>query len=126
MIQIPAPTKTGDSKLDEFLRWVYNILSAGFLYKQTRVNSNYTVLTSDFYIGVTSTSAPRTISLPSVLSLPKEAVYIIKDESGGAAANNITVDGSGSETIDGALTKVINTNYGVLRLMNSGAAWFSW
>ncbi|MBP9706762.1 MAG: hypothetical protein KBD78_03910 [Oligoflexales bacterium] len=126
MIQIPAPNKTGDNKLDEFLRWIYNVLTLGFLYKQTRVAADYTITKDDFYIGVTSTSAPRALTLPSLASIPKESMYVIKDESGGAGTNNITVDGSGTETIDGSLTKVINTNYGALRLMNSGSAWFSW
>lgn len=123
---LTRPQKTGTKRLDEFLEAVYVLTASGFIRKQVRVAASYTALKSDFYIGVTSTAAPRTITLPALASLPDEIVYIVKDESGGAAANNITIDASGAEQIDGALTKVINTNYGVVRLLRSPTAWFSW
>lgn len=126
MIQIPSPPKTNDGLLNDFLRWVYNVLSSGFIYKQTRTATSYTIKANDFYVGVTSTAAARTITLPALASIPEETVYIVKDESGGASVNNITIDGNASETIDGAATKVINTNYGAVRLMRSSSAWFTW
>ena len=74
-------------------------------------------------IGVTDTAAARTITLSSFDN--KEGnVIIVKDESGGAATNNITVDTEGAETIDGAASQVINANYGVLRLYSNGTNWF--
>jgi hypothetical protein len=51
-------------------------------------------------------------------------VLIIVDESGGAAANNITVDGNGAETVNGAATQTIAANFGVMRLYNNGTGWF--
>jgi hypothetical protein len=51
-------------------------------------------------------------------------VYIIKDESGGAAAHRVTVKASAGETIDGEGTQTIETNHGVLRLISSGTGWF--
>ncbi len=77
-------------------------------------------------VGVTSTAAPRTITLPPAAAAAAGCVLVVKDESGGAAGNNITVDGDGAETIDGAATKVINTNFGALRLYCTGTAWFTW
>ena len=49
---------------------------------------------------------------------------IIKDAGGNATANTITIDTEGSETIDGAATKVINANYGVVELYCDGTNWF--
>ena len=86
---------------------------------------NYTLLPTDQLIGVTSTGAARTITLPPLTSVPKGKCFTIKDEGGGAAANNITVDGAGAETIDGAATKVLATNYESVTIYSSGAAWFS-
>ena len=42
-------------------------------------------------------------------------IFIIKDESGAAGTNNITIATGGSETIDGVSTITITSNYGVGR-----------
>lgn len=79
----------------------------------------YTVLKSDYVIPV-DTSTARTINLPAVpVNTP---VYIIKDNTGTAATNNITVSGNGNN-IDGVASKIINTNYGFLRFVWNGGQW---
>lgn len=75
-------------------------------------------------IGVTSTAAPRTITLDTDDVIDGN-IIIVKDESGGAGANNITVDTEGAETIDGAASITISVNYGVARLYSDGSNWFS-
>jgi hypothetical protein len=52
-------------------------------------------------------------------------VFIIKDESGGAFASNITVATEGSETLDGQATLPITVNYGLIRVYSDGTNWFS-
>ena len=52
------------------------------------------------------------------------AEVIIKDSGGDASSYNITIDGNGSETIDGSTTIVINSNYGRLHLVSNGTSWF--
>src|SRR5215212_9225105 len=93
--------------------------------KRTATATTYTALTTDHYIGVTSTAAARTINLPAAATAGAGKTYIVKDESGAAGTNNITIDGNASETIDGATTKVINSNYGVLRIICDGSNWFT-
>lgn len=83
-----------------------------------------TVTTSDYYIGVDTSSAAKTVNLPAAATAGQGFVLVIKDESGNAATRNITIDANASELIDGALTQVINTNYGSVSLMCSGSAWF--
>lgn len=46
-----------------------------------------------------------------------------KDISGAAATNNITLVPASGETIDGASSKVINTNYGFFTLLSNGTGW---
>lgn len=77
---------------------------------ETAVSANVT--NAEIIIGVTDTSMARTITLPSTGNFDGQ-MYIIKDQSGAAATNNIsvTVDG-GVKTIDGATTQKINSNYG--------------
>jgi hypothetical protein len=91
---------------------------------RTATAADYRVTDNDYYIGITNTAARRSISLPPA-SERSGRVYIIKDESGGAAANPIRVQASDGETIDGAATRTISTNHGVLRVISSGASWFS-
>jgi len=92
--------------------------------KRKTTASNYTVLTSDFYVGVTSTAAARTITLPLASSAEDGKIYIIKDESGGASTNNITINGNGAETIDGG-SVTISTDYGSIKVICDGANWFT-
>lgn len=79
----------------------------------------------DLLVAVTDTSAPRTITLATA-DVEDGRVIIVKDESGGAAANNITVATQGAETIDGAATQTISANYGALRIYSDGSNWFLW
>lgn len=88
------------------------------------VAAAYTVKTTDYIIEVTG-GLPLTLTLPKAAVAGKGRVFIIKDAAGGAGANNITIDGDGSENIDGAATKVIATNYAAVWLYSNGTAWFT-
>jgi len=94
--------------------------------RRTGVSANYTAVVADRVIGVTSTAAPRTITLPSAATVGAGKDYIVKDESGGAGTNNITLTPNGAETIDGAASLVISTNYGVARIYSNGTNWFTY
>lgn len=74
-------------------------------------DADYTATSSNYLIGFTSISAGRTGTLPAAGTMTNKTI-IVKDESGSAGTYNITVDCSGSETIDVASTKLINTNFG--------------
>ncbi len=74
--------------------------------------------------GITDTSVARTITLSTVETV-EGRIVIVKDESGGAGTNNITVDTLASQTIDGASSIDITADYGVLRLYSDGTNWFS-
>jgi|GEM_PF-6066459 len=96
---------------------------------------SYTIATSsDFLVAITSTASARTVTLPLCTAtttgeITDELEYEIKDESGGAATNNITLTPVGSQKIDGSSNKVINTNYGFTKVycdgQVSGGAWFT-
>ena len=92
--------------------------------QRTAVAADYAVTDSDYYIGVTNTAAERSITLCQA-SGRTGRVYIIKDESGGAAAHPISVRARTAEKIDGEATLTISTNHGVLRIISSGTSWFS-
>jgi hypothetical protein len=86
-------------------------------------DANYTATSSNYLIGFTAISTGRTVTLPAASTMTNKTI-IIKDESGSAGTYNITVDGDGSETIDGAATKVINVNFGSITIYSNGSNWF--
>ena len=66
-----------------------------------------------------------TVTLPDD---PAEGtVYIVKDKTGEANTNNMTIATAGSDTIDGAGTATISANWGSLALVYdaSGNNWLS-
>jgi len=107
---------------------VLTTISAGEKHKSLHAQAGtldiITATTSDYYIGVDTSSAAKTVNLPAAATAGQGFVLVIKDESGNAATRNITIDANASELIDGALTQVVNTNYGSVSLMCSGSAWF--
>lgn len=86
----------------------------------TNITTDYTVLNTDCTIAVGAIVTPITVTLPSAPYLG-QTLYI-KDVTGVAASQNITVSGNGS-TIDGASSNVIGTNFGKLVLMYTGTQW---
>lgn len=114
------------AKADLAQAWTHTgdlVANGGFKIKRTTTAIDYTVLNTDVYVEITNTAAPRTITLPTAASATAGRMFIIKDQSGGAGTNNITIDGNAAETIDGAATKVINTNYGAVTIICDGANW---
>jgi hypothetical protein len=77
-------------------------------------------------VAVTNTDSTRTITLATRLMTDDfgARLVIIKDESGGALTNNITVATEGSETIDGAASVAIDANYGILYLYSDRSNWY--
>ena len=79
---------------------------------------------ASFVIGITDTSVARTVTLQTADTVAGRE-YIIKDQSGAAATNNITIATQAAQTIDGASTLVISANYGVAKVYCDGTNWFS-
>jgi hypothetical protein len=103
------------------------MISGSVVFGRTAVNdTNYTVVTKDFLVGYTNLTAGRVVTLPTAVS-PVGRRIIIKDESGAAGTSNITITGSVSgQSIDGATSKIINTNYGSVAVYNDGSNWFTY
>jgi hypothetical protein len=75
------------------------------------INGAYVVQPNDSYIG--AVTGPLTIALQPGITNQK---IVIKDESGNAGTNNITISASSPNLIDGSASLTINTNYGVVTL----------
>jgi hypothetical protein len=83
----------------------------------------YTILASDerALIRGDATTASFTITLP--LGSSVFAGYTITVMKSDSTANTVTVDGNGAETINGALTKVLGTQYDAVMVMWEGTEW---
>lgn len=95
--------------------------------RSTFSNTNYTVLSTDRYVGQTGTmTAPRVVTLPLANSVNPGQRLIIADESGTVTTTNlITVTAAGADTIDGTATKTIRSGYGEADLTSNGVnMWF--
>jgi hypothetical protein len=76
----------------------------------------YNVTTETVLLVNKTVGAANNVQLPTIASRNGVPI-VIKDFKGDAAANNITALPSGAETIEGAGSKVINTNFGRLKLV---------
>lgn len=77
----------------------------------------YTATTED--VTLVNHTGIFTVNLP--VTPPTGTNLIIKDLSGNASTNNITV--SSSQQIDGSATYLINTNFGSVRVVFTGTTW---
>ena len=67
-----------------------------------------------------STSGTITINLPAAGSSTNK-LYTVKHVGG---ANNVVLDGNASETIDGATTHTLSTQYEVVSIVCDGTEWW--
>ena len=76
----------------------------------------------DNLVLVNSSGGAVTITLPAPTN---GRILIVKDSTGNASTHNITIDPHASETIDGASSIIINTNWGEVQLQSDGTNWFT-
>ncbi|NDG29275.1 hypothetical protein EB118_04130 [bacterium] len=85
-----------------------------------------TVALNDYYIGVDCSSAAKRVDLPSAATAEAGKVYVVKDESGDATTNNISVYPNGTDKIDGlASAEVLAVDNESITLVCNGVdGWF--
>jgi len=75
----------------------------------------------DSHILVTTGASDRTITLPPAADVVGQAYYIKKIDAGAGA---VIIDPDGSETIDGASTKSLTSQWEFCIIWPNGTAWF--
>lgn len=107
--------------------YIYNgsswdaIATSGLAIQTSTKTANYTITTSDDVIFVDGTSSAFTITLPTAGASPRKIYTIRRIDN--TLANVITIDGSGSELIDGAANTTLNTIYETITLVSNGTSW---
>lgn len=94
----------------------------GTTYTATVVNKT-TSFTADATASIftcNATGGAIVATLPAVATVTGRAYTFKKTD---AAANNVTVTGSGAETIDGANTKVLSAQFSRVSIVSDGTTW---
>lgn len=85
-------------------------------------SSPYVVVATDDFLGVTTSTIAITVQLPNAPATGR--VFTIKDATGNAATNNITVTTVGGVvTIDGATSYVMNTAFESINVLFNGTSY---
>ena len=95
--------------------------NGGYAGRVTSVTSTYTVADGDWLLACSGDST-KTINLPAASSNTGRVLHI-KDIDGNANSYNITLDGNGSETIDGSTTYAITQNRASVTIVCTGVTW---
>ena len=98
-------------------------IAGGITYSRRAVSSTITASLNDRILGVSGSSAIE-IRLPSAADYDSGQYFTIKDESGAADTKNITVLTSGSQTIDGHTSIVLESPYSAINLYSDGSSKF--
>lgn len=93
------------------------------VYETVLVSGQYTVASTDYYIGVNTNSTVGSILLPAVSTTAAGRTLTIVDQTGNATTNNIFISGSGSDTIDGDSVFAIEADYGSITLFCTSTGW---
>jgi len=99
-----------------------SFLSGALIHKRHTVTDDYTISTTDYYVGIDTTGGTVKITLPNAAALTSGQTLVLKDEGGNSHTNAITISGSGADKIDGQNTVVLGSPYAALQLYCDGAA----
>ena len=95
-------------------------INAGISYSRRVINSNATASVNDVLLGVSGSTAIQ-IRLPSASGYTSGQYFTVKDESGNANVNNITILITGSDTIDGQPSIVLESPYAAVNIYTNGS-----
>jgi hypothetical protein len=98
-------------------------VNGGLQLKRISVDDDYSISTTDYYVGVDTVNASGIIALglPNASSMRNGQTVVVKDEGGNANARNITINAAIGQTIDGQNSVVLESPYASIHLYCNGA-----
>ena len=105
---------------------IASVAGSASTFESTPVNGSITISSSDTFVYLrVDTTGARVITLPSAASVSEGRFYIIKDETGTANTNNITINRAGADTIDGEISLVVDSDFASAILVSDGTSKWS-
>jgi len=107
------------------IRWremLTRMLNELYRPNQKKVTTTYTALLSDSFLICDATGGAFTVTLPPATGNISARMIFKRINSG---ANAVTISRSGSETIDGATSQSLASQWAVLRLHSDGSNWLT-
>lgn len=98
-----------------------NINTGGLQTNYSAKTTTYTIVSTDYTVTGDATSGAFTITLPTAASVAGK-IYVIKKTD--ASGNAVTVGTTSSQTIDGATTYALATQYKYVTVQSNGSNWF--
>jgi hypothetical protein len=100
----------------------HSVLTVGgsFAVAFTSISTNTTLNDSHCVVSVDATSGNVTVTLPAASGIAGRQYFIKKVDS---SANTVVIDGNASETIDGATTVTISTQWQSYTIVSNGTNW---
>ncbi len=91
-------------------------LSQAFNYTAVTGPTTYVVLSTDYYISCDPSAGAITLQFPNAPTFKR--LWVVKDRTGSAATNNISLTtAGGTVTFDGLTTYVMNSNFQAVNLL---------
>jgi hypothetical protein len=97
--------------------------NGSIIYGAVLISSTYTILSTDYLVGVNTSTSTCSITLPSVSTTTAGRTLVIKDETGNATANPIHISASSGETIDGLSVFTVDSDHGAVTLYCTSTGW---
>ena len=100
-------------------------LRGGIVMNRRTKTASYTLLVDDYIIGVGTDTAAVTLTLPDADTFTAGQVFVVKDEDGNAATNNITITtATAGDKIDGQNSVTLDSDRASVNIYTDGAANF--
>ena len=97
-------------------------IAGGLIHNRTSVTTSHTASGEDYILGVTTVPADILFDATTFVT---GQVVVVKDETGTASsARLISLNASGSQTIDGNSSANIESPFGSVLLYTDGSNWF--
>ena len=84
------------------------------------ISTNETATVHDYIVGIDSANSNIAFQLLKADALSNGQILLIKDEGGNAETNNITINASGADNIDGQNSIVLESSYASIQLFCNG------
>jgi len=116
-------TISGGGLLNEANTWTEEQHFGAISTAYEEVSAGTTLDATHQLVAVNAIGGEIMITLPAAAGCTGRKYNIMKADS---SANTVTIDGDGSETINGSLTNVLSAQYSAVTLVSNGSGWYVW